>query len=232
MTSHPIVDDSSWDNFHRNERFKPVYPLDHIVRQIFSHFPRERISREHLRILDLGCGAGRHVIFLAREGFEVYGTDISIEAIHAARKWLHEENLKAVLYQAEMAEQPFPDNYFDGIICAGVLYYHDISGIERTISEIHRILKKQGKMVLLTRTTDDYRYGKGKKIEENTYLLDINDTNEKGMIMHFFPEGEIREYFKKFDIITMEKTETTFSHRQKKNSDWIVVVEKKDEKRS
>jgi len=222
---------SSWDELHKQERFKPIYPLDHVVRHVFTQFPRDKDQRKKITLLDLGCGAGRHVVFLAREGFQAYGTDISIEGIYSAQEWLKSENLSAVVKQSEMSVQPFPANYFDGVLCAGVLCYNDISGIKKTISEIHRILKKNGKMCIITRTIDDYRYGKGQKIEKNTYILDIDDTNEKGMMMHFLDDSEIMEYFKKFDVISIEKTETTFSNRQKKNSDWIIVVEKNDERR-
>lgn len=224
MTQNPNQEKISWDDLYKQERFKPVYPLDHIIRNVFTQFPRDKDQRKKLRLLDLGCGAGRHVVFLAREGFQAYGTDLSMEGVLSAQEWLKSENLSAVISQAEMSIQPFPDNYFDGIICVGVIYYNDIFGIKKTISEIHRILKKQGILIIITRTTDDYRYGKGKKIEENTYRLDIDDTNEKGMIMHFVDVSEIMNYFKKFDIISLEKTETTFSNRINKNSDWIVVV--------
>ena len=228
MIHDPMSEKNSWDDLHKQERFKPVYPWDHVIRQVFVQFSRDNDRRKNMRMLDLGCGAGRHVIFMAREGFQAYGTDFSIAGVHSAQEWLKSENIPAVVKQAEMSVQPFPDNFFDGIICAGVLYYNDISGIKKTIAEIHRILKPQGKVVLIIRTTDDYRYGRGRKIEENTFQLDIDNTNENGMIMHFFDDSEIPEFFKQFNVITLEKTETTFSNRKGKNSDWIVVVEKID----
>ena len=38
------------------------------------------------RILDLGCGTGRHLVYLAKKGFEAYGIDIAEEGIKIARK--------------------------------------------------------------------------------------------------------------------------------------------------
>ena len=40
------------------------------------------------RVLDLGCGTGRHTIMLAKAGFDVYGTDVSKEGLKLTRKWL------------------------------------------------------------------------------------------------------------------------------------------------
>ena len=91
---------------------------------------------------------------------------------------------------------------------------------------MYRILKKGGKALVFTRTTDDYRYGKGNKIDKNTFVLDVEDTNEKGMVMHFLDMDGVNEIFGKFNKIIVEKTETTFSNSEKKNSDYIIIVEK------
>ena len=175
MKQNNIHQNNPWDVLHKQERFKPVYPLDHVVRFVFTYFPRNREQRKKLKLLDVGCGAGRHVVLLSQEGFQAYGTDISLEGVRAARDWLKSENLPALVEQAEMSVQPFHDNIFGGIICSGVLNYNTISGMKKTIAELHRILKPLGIMAVITRTIDDYRFGKGTKIEEHTYQLDIDD---------------------------------------------------------
>ena len=40
-------------------------------------FTRDLKSRGFKKVFDLGCGVGRHVIFLAREGWDVYASDFS-----------------------------------------------------------------------------------------------------------------------------------------------------------
>ncbi|MCZ7401457.1 MAG: class I SAM-dependent methyltransferase [Candidatus Methanoperedens sp.] len=218
--------ENKWDNLHSSERFRPKYPSEHCVRFIFTQFPREFDKRKNIKILDLGCGAGRHTIFLAQEGFGTYATDFSEEGLIHLRKDVADKKLTATLYQADMEKQPFPDNFFDGIISFGVFYYANLESYKNAVSEMYRMLKKGGKALIFTRTDDDYRFGKGRKLEKNTYILDIEDTNEKGMINHFLDRDEINEIFCQFNIINVEKTETTFSNSQKKNSDWIIIVEK------
>lgn len=215
-----------WEGLHLKERFQPKYPSEHVVRFIFARFPRGLDQRRQLKILDLGCGAGAHTIFLAREGFQVYATDISEEGLKVTKKRLKDNKLKAILKNATMESQPFPDNFFDGIISFGVFYYNHQKEYRKAVSEIYRVLKKRGKALVFTRTTGDYRFGKGKKIEKNTFILNIKDTNEKGMVMHFLDRKEIDTIFNKFSEITIEKTETTFSNLKKKNSDWIIKVKK------
>ena len=125
-----------------------------------------------------------------------------------------------------MEEQFFPDSFFDGVVCFGVLYYNDFGGLQKAVAEIRRILKPGGKAFIFSRTTDDYRFGKGKRVEKNTFVLDIEDTNEKGMMMHFLDRSGINKISSRFNEVTVEKTEATFSNLKKKNSDWIIVAKK------
>lgn len=218
--------EEKWDHLHKEERFQPRYPSEHVVRFMFTQFLRNLKEQSNLKILDLGCGAGRHTIFLARESFQTYATDISEEGLKVVKKKLKDEKLQGILKKANMEEQPFRDNFFDGIISFGAFYYNNLEGYRTAIFEMHRILKKDGKALVFTRTTDDYRYGKGEKIDKNTFVLDIEDTNEKGMVMHFLDRTEINKIFSKFNKIIVKKTETTFSNSEKKNSDWIIIVRK------
>ena len=215
-----------WNKLNSMERFQPKYPSEHVVRFIFTQFQRNLKKRSYLRFLDLGCGAGRHTVFLAREGFQTYATDISEEGLKVVKKRLRDEKLQGILKEANMEKQPFIDNFFDGIISVGVFYHNNLDGYQKAVSEVYRILKKEGLALIFTRSIDDYRYGKGDKIDKNTFVLDIEDTNEIGMVMHFLDREEINEVFSKFNIITVEKTETTFSNLEKKNSDWVIIVRK------
>jgi ubiquinone/menaquinone biosynthesis C-methylase UbiE len=215
-----------WEDLHSKERFQPKYPSDHVVRFVFANFSRNLNERKRIKILDLGCGAGCHTVFLVKEGFSVYATDISEPGLKVTKKRLKENSLKAVLKNASMEKQPFEDNFFDGIISFGVFYYNNGAGYQKAVSELYRILKKGGRAFIFTRTTDDYRFKKGKETEKNTFVLDIEDTNEKGMAQHFLDKEDIKKVFGKFEKITIEKAETTFSNLEKKNSDWIIMVQK------
>lgn len=65
-----------WNHLFKKERHQLKYPKEHVVRFIFTQFPRNLKERSNFKILDLGCGAGSHVVFLAREGFQTHATDI------------------------------------------------------------------------------------------------------------------------------------------------------------
>lgn len=98
--------------------------------------------------------------------------------------------------------------------------------MHRAIGELHRVLKRDGWGLVVVRTADDYRHGKGEPLEPHTFRLTISDTNEQGAVMHFLPERAVPEYFAQFTSVEFEKTESTFGNRTGLNSDWVITVRK------
>lgn len=104
--------------------------------------------------LDAGCGGGRFVVALAELGAkEVVGVDISQEAVKAANERFSKRNLKcARAIEASVLQIPFSDNYFDYVVCSGVI--HHTPDPYRGFLELVRVLKPNGKLFLSV-------YGKG-----------------------------------------------------------------------
>lgn len=76
-----------WEQLYQNSFSRSKYPNEPLV----SFMVRNYKGGE--RILDLGCGSGRHMYYLAQNGFKAYGCDISQEAIKHAKSLLKEHNL-------------------------------------------------------------------------------------------------------------------------------------------
>ena len=74
---------------------------------------------------------------------------------------------------ASLIDLPFNDEYFDGIICYGVLYYLDKNDIEKATEQMYRVLKKGGKVLLVVRSVNDYRYKKERLTEKEKNLIII-----------------------------------------------------------
>jgi SAM-dependent methyltransferase len=74
------------------------------------------------RLLDVGCGAARNAIPLARLGFSVVGTDLSDPMLEAARVRAREEapGLAMDFQRAPMAPLPFADASFDVVVAHGI----------------------------------------------------------------------------------------------------------------
>jgi SAM-dependent methyltransferase len=108
-------------------------------------------------VLDLGCGAGRHTILLARQGFRVCSMDVSEYGLESTRRWLAAEKLSAWLQLADMTSLPYPDSTFDAVLSLHVIYHNVLERIERTAAEIHRVLRPGGHVLLSLISTRSYR---------------------------------------------------------------------------
>jgi ubiquinone/menaquinone biosynthesis C-methylase UbiE len=155
------------------------------------------------KILDIGSGTGRHLIFFSKKGFEIYGFDASPKAISIAQEWLTEENLDVEIKLNRMENKfPYTDNYFDAVISIQVIHHNMMKEILITVSEIERVLKKKG-IIFITFPRLEKRNGledwELKEIEKGTYIPQAGQ--EKGLPHHFFSIEEIYEVFRSFDIL-------------------------------
>ena len=103
-------------------------------------------------ILDVGCGDGTVGEFLqSKTGVKVKGVDISKEAIKKARA-------KGVDAKLGSSEQrfPFDDNSFDKVFWGDNIEH--LFDPEKTIQEIKRVLKKNGKLILSCPNMGYWRY--------------------------------------------------------------------------
>lgn len=101
------------------------------------------------RVLDLGCGEGRHVIsaYLDKD-IEAVGVDLSFDDLKKAKEKFADfeqpdaSNKSMVLSVANALELPFADNSFDKVICSEVLEH--IPNYLGALKEIQRVLKSGG----------------------------------------------------------------------------------------
>jgi hypothetical protein len=87
-----------------------------------------------------------------------------------------------------------------------------------------RILAPGGR-ALVQRTTDDYRSGRGRQLEHNTFQLEKAETDECGSIQHLLTADDVPGYFVNFSRLAFERIDTTFASRTGVNSDWLVTGE-------
>jgi SAM-dependent methyltransferase len=155
-------------------------------------------------VLDLGCGTGRHVVYLARSGFSVFGLDNSPEGIRLTRQWLEEKGLDADLRRQSMTEKlPYADGFFDAVISVQVIHHADIATIRGIVHEVTRVLRSGG---LLFVTVPQLRGGRPysswgtsfEQMEPHTFLP--LDGPEQGLLHHYFTPEELEKVFVGFEI--------------------------------
>lgn len=138
--------DPVWEKIFSNREWGG-YPEIPVVRFIAENFySLTRKNRSKIKILDLGCGTGNHVWYLAREGFRVYGIDGSKTAIKFAEKRLAQEKLKAELVVGDIIRLPYENNFFDAVIDSAAIQHNCLQNIGVIIREVFRVLKQKGRI--------------------------------------------------------------------------------------
>ncbi len=189
-----------WELAWKEQRWQELSPPLPAVKE-FSDYLKTLNARN---VLDLGCGAGRHAIFLAREGFNVVGLDVSETALGELEGRARAAGLGNVtLVKHEMQELPFIDNYFDAVVSTNVLHHGTAAEIRRTLAEIHRIMRKNAAGFIITLSKNDFRYGNGTRLEQDTYQFTEGD--EQGIVHHFFSHKELLQYFEKFEVLSFSE---------------------------
>lgn len=161
----------------------------------------ESASKSNI-VLDVGCGCGRHTVFLSEKGYDVYGIDISSVALNRAKEHLHSLGLSATLEQCNMWDIPFDDIKFSTALCANVLNHAMPSEIQSTVSGIADKLMDNGVFLLTLLTDNDYRKC-GEQVDVNTFICDRGP--EVGVLHTFFSENCVRELLgSRFEIVLIE----------------------------
>ncbi len=103
--------------------------------------------REGARLLDVGCGAGRHEIAAARLPISTVGCDLSRADLALGRFFVHEStgNPERVEWlQGSGARLPFATAAFDAAICSETLEH--VLDDERVLRELRRVVRGGGRL--------------------------------------------------------------------------------------
>lgn len=151
------------------------------------------------RVLDLGCGNGRHVVHLAKAGFEVTGLDISISGLRLTRQWLAEEGLDANTALADFRfPLPLRSAAFDALLSTQVIHHALLVEVRHALAEIHRLLVPGGLALIsvAARKDDGIAFD---EIEPGTFIPLQGE--EQGLPHHIFGPDELRAELTAFTLL-------------------------------
>jgi len=153
------------------------------------------------KALVLAMGEGRNAVFLARNGFDVDGCDISEKAIEKTKLFSRESGVTLNAFVADLEEYKIPSDKYDLITC---FYYTQRS----LIPQIKEGLKKGGMVMLETYSIDQLQYGKDAPGPKNpAYLLKHNELLDlfRDFRILYYRESEIAENKSVVSLIAQKK---------------------------
>ena len=215
--------DKTWENlWKRDDHHAQWSAPDGQVTAIIPRLKLEKVKR----VLDLGCGIGRHVILMAQNGFETFGIDLSQAGIERCRRQLAAGSLNAGLTLGEIRALPYEDGFFDFIMAWNVIYHSTRKEMMEVIAEIARVLRAGGLFYLTLMSKKNPFYGKGIEIEPDTFA---NLEKEDGSHLHHFSdEQDVKALLADWEIERMEDSEQAFSGKVHPESwHWNILARKR-----
>lgn len=146
----------AWDDSYNRCENHVYLPCDEIVRFI-SRYLRRRVGLNEFvdifpgaggsRIVDVGCGIGRNLIFGTQMGFKMYGNDLSVNAVEKAQEWLMKKDgpdAKSRVVAIDILNLPWEDKFFDHAISDSALDSMHFEIAQEGISEVARVVRPGG----------------------------------------------------------------------------------------
>jgi len=173
---------SEWDEYYRK------YPVAELGWELGKPRP---ILVEHVenglipkgKALDTCCGIGTNPVYLARNGFDVTGIDISLIAIGMAKKKARQAKVNINFVAESFIDLSFKDEVFDFIFDMGCFHHVETEDRPKFIEGVFRVLKK-GSVYMLT--CFSYKNGPGWNHFTKQQIIDLFSS--------YFEIEEIRHY--------------------------------------
>jgi len=222
----------AWDKSYINKDNYMFYPQEDVIRFISKYitkrtglkeFNSKYDSSDKIKVLDFGCGIGRHVRTLNEFNIDGYGFDLSSEAINIAKQNFQELgllNLVGKVIVADITKLPYEDKYFDFMLSHGVLDSMPYAIAKDGLLELSRCLKDNGRIYfdLISEVGYDCSSSFEKTIQEN---------HENNTIQTYFNEDRINDLIKDIFVIEEIILKSSFNVVNKTTTARYHVVVKK-----
>lgn len=171
-------------------------------------------------ILDLGCGNGRDSLFFYKNKMNVTAIDASADAIEKLKKENKEDNIYFICDDFVCSTTIFAGQYD---YCYSRFSLHAINEEqeEEVLKNIHKVLKKGGKLFVETRSVNDELYGKGEKVGPDSFYY---NGHFRRFIRKEILIGKLQEIG--FNIV-FEKEDRNFAPYENANPKIIRIVAQK-----
>jgi ubiquinone/menaquinone biosynthesis C-methylase UbiE len=211
-----------WQEHFSKGNYDERYPSEQVIRFLMRYKKRTGLTG---KVLDLGCGVGRHLLMAVENGFSGYGMDIVDSALRKTRKNLAARGYHASLIKGSLTKLPYANNFFDIVISYSVFDHVKFADAIQGINEVKRVLKSGGLIYFKLETSNSPEMKLGRVIGKNTRILKSNC--EKDILQHYFSLSEVHSLFKDFKILVLEKEEIKDLIKSRLTlSRWHIIAQK------
>lgn len=209
------------------------YPNEQLIAFMARNFFSVPVhERKNIKVLEIGCGSGANLWFLAKEGFDVYGIDQAPTGIKYCEKMLENWGVKAQISIGDMKKMIFSDESFDAVADVVSMQHLTYTDHRQCYKEIYRTLKRGGKLFSfhLGENSVSYLHGGGQIIDKNT----VDNISDKTKPLHdngqtcFLAAADAKALLKEagFKEITIDTIQRSYNNQEFTIEYLIIQAEK------
>lgn len=183
---------------------------------VFDQILRGNIA-PGMRVLDAGCGYGRNLVHLLREGCEIFAVDADPEAVEHVRALAAQlaPNLPAGNFRVAPIENiDFPDNFADVVLCNSVLHF--ASGEAHflaMLAQLWRVLRPGGMLFCRLGSRIGMSF---ERVRGNIFR--INDGSEWFLV----DESALMQMTQQMDAVMVDPLKTTIVQDHRCMTTWVL----------
>ena len=172
---------------------------------------KNRFNKQ-MKILDAGCGEARNMVYFVKNDFKIYGIDVNANAVKMAKLYCRSLNKTFEVENIQnfaIEENPFPDRFFDAIICINVLHSaKNQNEFFKWLGQLVRLLKSGGLLLLSIQSQIGLSHGHQQCDQKGRYF----DANKD---FYLLTESVLKEILKLDYFKTFENTRSILIDNEK-----------------
>jgi SAM-dependent methyltransferase len=183
---------------------------------VFDQILRGNIAPD-MRVLDAGCGYGRNLVHLLREGCAVFALDADAAGVEHVRQLsaslrtgLPAENFRV----GPIERMPFSDAFADVVICSSVLHFaRDERHFRAMLTELWRVLRPGGMLFCRLGSSIGMDF---ERVRENIYV--VGDGSEWFLV----DEEMLLELTEEMNAVLVDPLKTTVVQDYRCMTTWVL----------
>lgn len=232
MSSTSSGFDSRWENqIYSEQKHINKYPFGELVPHVMRKFAKDLRAGRPLKALELGCGTGNNLLFLAREGFDTVGVDGSASAVQRAKDFLSQEGQSAQVTVMDFTQLEFEDSSFDFILDRQSISCLTPPLLPALNEQITRLLKPEGYFLSFAYSDrhGSITHDQGKELESHLWgHFKSGPFADMGRVILFSKELLVQTLMKGFRIEYLKHHQVDLLVPDERNeyAEWICLGQK------
>mgnify|MGYP001255020787 CR=1 FL=1 len=219
-----------WEQKYKNGHSQQ-YPWDCIVSFVFKYAPKDK-ERSSIKILELGCGTGGNLKFIAEQGFQPFGIELSLSAVKYAQDKLQAFSVPSVnIVTGNFVTLPYSNETFDLIIDRASLCCVDKPAYLKSLQEAHRVLNPGGMFFSQTYGREHTSASSGKLLHSGMTIEISDGTLTTAGDIRFSDLNELKRIFQSelWELNSLKNIKIVEHETLKANihEEYMVIAQKK-----